>query len=58
MLENAQQLLARCLQATLFGKIDDLQIASLDVHIDPKNQRYRMLGCAIWLMWSPWRLGS
>jgi hypothetical protein len=31
-------LAARCIQATLLGKIDDLQFASLRVHIDPKNQ--------------------
>ena len=49
---------ARCSQATLFGKIDDLLFASLRVHIDPKNQLRRMLGCAIWLIWSLWRLGS
>ena len=29
---------ARCTQATLFGKVDDLQFSSLRVLIDPKNQ--------------------
>src|ERR1700676_363668 len=46
---------ARCIQATLFGKIDDLQFASLRVHIDPKNQSRHMLGCAAWFRWSLWR---
>jgi hypothetical protein len=29
---------ARCMQATVFGKIDDLLLAPLRVHIDAENQ--------------------
>jgi hypothetical protein len=38
---------ARCIRATLFEKIDDLQFASLRVHIHPETQPRRVLGCAV-----------